>query len=449
MAQEFHRFRAASLDDAYNLMRDRLGDDAVVVRTTQVKEGGVLGLFGKRLVELTATAPAQPVARKRSAIEKRYAGASGQGKEEARPAEIATRTAVGSDETVKDTVAYFQQLVSDAQKRIGVRQPVDLASGQGREAATSPVIPFRRPDRNTGTGEEVRRELKELRELVEVLVAEAPGAGVPVECAPVYKSLIDSGVSRKAAASLLASAIRDSDIELMRNPRILEQRVSMEMRKQTKVSGGIGLSAGTCRVVALAGATGVGKTTNLAKLAAHFAVRERARVALVTADTYRVAAPEQLRVYANIIGIPMFVVNDAPEMRAALQQLRNYDLVLIDTAGGSQFNKGQLRELRDLLEAAQPDETMLVLGANTQLDDLRQIVQNFAPLRPTSLFFSKLDETRRYGGLYTMLAETGLPLGYFSVGQNVPDDLVQARPEMVAELLLSGKASQLSTGKQR
>ncbi|MCL4695355.1 MAG: hypothetical protein KJ060_22925, partial [Candidatus Hydrogenedentes bacterium] len=114
-----------------------------------------------------------------------------------------------------------------------------------------------------------------------------------------------------------------------------------------------------------------------------------------------------------------------------------------------QFNKGQLRELRDILEAAQPDETMLVLGANTQLDDLRQIVQNFAPLRPTSLFFSKLDETRRYGGLYTTLAETGLPLGYFSVGQNVPDDLIQARPEMVAELLLSGKASQLSAGKQR
>ncbi len=449
MAQEFHRFRAASLDEAYNLMRDRLGDTAIVVRTTQVKEGGVLGLFGKRLVELTATAPAEPVARKRSAVEKRYAGASRQGNEKMRTAEVASRTAVGSDETVKDTVAYFQQLVSDAQKRIGVRQPVELASGQGREATVAPVVPFRRPERDSESGDSVRRELKELRELVEVLVAEAPGAGVPAECAPIYKSLIDCGVSRKAAASLIASAIRDSDLELMRNPQILEQRVAFEIRKQTKVAGGIGISAGARRVVALVGATGVGKTTNLAKLAAHFAVREHAKVALVTADTYRVAAPEQLRVYANIIGIPMFVVNDATEMRESLQKLRNYDLVLIDTAGGSQFNKGQLRELRDILEAAQPDETMLVLGANTQLDDLRQIVQNFAPLRPTSLFFSKLDETRRYGGLYTTLAETGLPLGYFSVGQNVPDDLVQARPEMVAELLLSGKASQLSAGKQR
>jgi flagellar biosynthesis protein FlhF len=450
MGQEFHRFRAPSLDEAYNLMRDRLGDLAIVVRTTQVKEGGVLGLFGKRVVELTATAPAPAAAsaRKPSAVEKRYAGASRQARERATPTEVPRQTAVGSDETVKDSVAYFQQLVSDAQKRIGVRRPVELATGHGPESL-APVIPFPRPGRDTPSSDAVRSELKELRELVEVLVAETPGAGIPSECAPLYKRLIDSGVSRKAAAALMASAVRGSDLELLRNPSVLEQRISFEIRKQVKTSGGIGLCAGTCRTIALVGATGVGKTTSLAKLAARFAVRERARVALVTADTYRVAAPEQLRVYANIIGIPLHVVNDAAEMRATLRKLRDYDLVLVDTAGGSQFNKGQLRELRDILDAAQPDETMLVLGANTQLDDLRQIVQNFAPLRPTSLFFSKLDETRRYGGLYTTLAETGLPLGYFSVGQNVPDDLILAQPEMVADLLLSGKATQLSASKQR
>ena len=449
MGQEFHRFKAASLDEAYHLMRERLGAEAIVVRTTQVKEGGVLGMFGKRLVELTATAPAPPAsaARKRSPVEKRYAGASWQGKEKPKAA-VPGGGAVGSDEAVENTVAYFQQLVSDAQKRIGVRRPVDVAAGQGSEAV-APVIPFRRPGNEPSEGDPVRRELRELRELVEVLVAETPGTGVPAECAPLYKSLIDAGVSRKAAAGLVASAIRDSDLDLMRDPNVLAQRVSFEVRKQIKVTGGIGLTAGACRRIALVGATGVGKTTNLAKLAAQFAVRERARVALVTADTYRVAAPEQLRVYANIIGIPLHVVNDAAEMRDTVRKLRDYDLVLIDTAGGSQFNKGQLRELRDMLDAAQPDETMLVLGANTQLDDLRQIVQNFAPLRPASLFFSKLDETRRYGGLYSVLVETGLPLGYLSVGQNVPDDLVLARPEMVADLLLNGKATQLGSGTKR
>ncbi len=448
MGQEFHRFRAASLDEAYQLMRARLGAEAIVVRTTQVKEGGVLGLFGKRLVELTATAPV-PVAnanRKRSAVEKRYASASWQKKEKAM--EVPRSAVMGSDRAVEDSVAYFQQLVSDAQKRIGVRQPVDAAAGQGNEAV-APVIPFRRPAKEPQSNDGVRRELRELRELVEVLVAEAPGTGVPAECAPWYKALIDSGVSRKAAAGLVAAAVRDSDLELMRDPKILAQRIAFEIRKQIQVTGGIGLNAGACHKVALVGATGVGKTTSLAKLAAQFAVRERAKVALVTADTYRVAAPEQLRVYANIIGIPLHVVNDAAEMRDTLRKLRDYDLVLIDTAGGSQFNKGQLRELRDMLEAAQPNETMLVLGANTQLDDLRQIVQNFAPLRPTSLFFSKLDETRRYGGVYTVLAETGLPLGYFSVGQNVPDDLILAQPGMVADVVLNGKATQLGSGTKR
>jgi flagellar biosynthesis protein FlhF len=448
MGQEFHRFKAPSLDEAYHLMRARLGADAIVVRTTQVKEGGLLGLFGKRLVELTATAPAPSAgaSRKRSPVEKRYAGASWQGKE--MPDSAPRGAAVGSDAVVEDTVAYFQQLVSDAQKRIGVQKPMDVAAGQS-SAATAPVIPFRRPGNQGSEDNPVRRELRELRGLVEVLVAETPGSGVPIECAPVYKILIDSGVSRKAAAGLVAATMRESDPMVMRDPKVLAQRISFEVRKQVKVSGGIGLNAGICRRVALAGPTGVGKTTNLAKLAAGYAVRERARVALVTADTYRVAATEQLRVYANIIGIPLYVVNTATEMRETLRKLHEYDLVLIDTAGGSQFNKGQLRELRDMLDAAQPNETMLVLGANTQLDDQRQIVQNFAPLRPTSLFFSKLDETRRYGGLYTVLVETGLPLGYFSVGQNVPDDLILARPEMVADLLLNGKATQLGPGTKR
>ena len=448
MAQEFHRFKAKSLDEAYNLMREQLGEDAVVVRTTQVKDGGIFGFMGRRLIELTATgSAAQGPTRKRSAVERRYAGTSLPTPSKASaPAAPPVKAAVGSDEAVADSVAYFQQLVTDAQKRLGVR-PQGVPPSPAAEP-TTPIIPFRRP-KEEAAPDLLRRELRELRELVEVLVAEAPGSCVPAECAPMYKRLVDCGVSRKAAATLLGSVVRNSDLEIIREPRVLAQRLAFEIAKQVRVSGGIVVTAGARRTVAMVGATGVGKTTNLAKLAAHFAVRERARVALVTADTYRVAAPEQLRVYANIIGIPLHVANDPHEMRDILRKLRDIDLVFVDTAGGSQFNKGQLREMRDMLAAAEPDETMLVMGANTQLDDLRQIVLNFGPLRPTSLFFSKLDETRRYGSLYTVLTETELPLSYFSVGQNVPEDLVLAKPEMVSELLLEGKVHHLGSGRTR
>ncbi|HRK34055.1 MAG TPA: flagellar biosynthesis protein FlhF [Candidatus Hydrogenedentes bacterium] len=429
MGQEFHRFRGASLDEAYQRMRQQLGSDAVVLRTTQVREAGLFGFLGKKVIEVTASKQAQRAAQAAAPAMRAYT-------------DVTRQTRIGSDEAVQDSVAYFQKLVSDAQKRLAERRGQDPAT-PATPATPAPVVPFRRPKDEAVAGDALHREIRELRELVEVLVAEAPGSAMPLECAPHYKRLIENGVSRKAAAGLLAAVVRESDLDVIRDPRVFEQRLVMEMRKSVRVTGGIGLSAGTCKRIALVGATGVGKTTNLAKLAAKYAVTHRARVALITADTYRVAAPEQLRVYANIIGIPLRVVHDAAEMTKAIEATRDFDLVLIDTAGGSQFNKGQLRELREMMTAAQPDETILVLSAGTALEDARCIVENFALLKPSALFFTKLDETRRHGNIFTLSTESGLPLSYLSTGQNVPDDLALAQPEYVAQLVL-GAASNLA-----
>jgi flagellar biosynthesis protein FlhF len=194
------------------------------------------------------------------------------------------------------------------------------------------------------------------------------------------------------------------------------------------------------------GATGVGKTTNLAKLAAQFSVQHRARVGLITTDTYRVAAPEQLRVYANIIGLPMLIANDAAELLRGLKEFEDYDLVMIDTVGGSQFNLDQIRELQAILDPARLDEVTLVLSANTQLTELRSAVKNFGCLVPTSLLFSKLDETQYFGALLTVAAESGLPLGYFSTGQNVPNDIELASPGKVVKLLFSEGGRPVGSG---
>jgi flagellar biosynthesis protein FlhF len=162
-------------------------------------------------------------------------------------------------------------------------------------------------------------------------------------------------------------------------------------------------------------------------------------VALLTADTYRVAAPDQLRVYADIIGLRMTVVNEPKEMQAAIKELGQYDLVLIDTAGSSQFNREQLTELQAILRAAGATEVLLAAAANTPLEDLRHICENFGKVKPTSLVFTKIDETRRFGAMYSIALETGLPLSYLSIGQNVPDDIVLAEPAMVANLVLEGR----------
>jgi flagellar biosynthesis protein FlhF len=136
------------------------------------------------------------------------------------------------------------------------------------------------------------------------------------------------------------------------------------------------------------------------------------------------------------MNLPMLTVNEPGEMATALNEFRKFDVVLIDTAGGSQFNEKQVLELTALLETAQPDEVLLLLAANTEFETMAEVARGFAPLKPTSLFFTKLDETRRYGQIFSMMMETGLPAAYFSTGQEVPADMEVVRPARVAKLLL-------------
>jgi len=425
MGQTFHKFRADTFDEAYQKMVRALGDDALVISTAEVTEGGILGLGGRKVIELTATPPVQArLARSRrpSLVERKYAVHGG---------------TLGSDETMNDTVAYFKQVVSDAQARIAM-------SNRNRPAASRPVrgdkagsvLPFPSGAESAPDPEGLQRELREMRRLLRAMVKEAPDGGVPAEFLPHYQALLEKGVARPVAMSLVTAVLQSSDPNVLRNPRVFKERLRMEMHKRVSATRGIQLVRGRRRTVALVGATGVGKTTNLAKLAALFAVHERAPVGLITMDTYRVAAPEQLRVYANIMGLPMRITNDAAELTYAINAFRSYDLVLMDTAGGSQFNHEQIRELRSLLDVARPDEVMLVLPANMQVEELRSVVENFRCMNPTSLLFSKLDETRRYGALFSIAVETHLPLSYFSIGQNVPDDIELATPSKTAKLLL-------------
>jgi len=428
MGQKLYKFKAVTLNEAYKRMRKRLGKDAVVLDTTEMTEGGVLGFLGQKMVQLTAAAapapaaPPAPTPRKLSAVERKYLGSA----------------SAKSDEPVSDTVAYFRQLVRDAQHRI------DQAKGAPAPSPARPanaVLPFPQsapmaaPD-TPDPIEEMRQGVDEMRETLQVLVAETAGTGPCAEFAEHYRWLVAQGVSRRTAATLVANVVSGSNLDSIRNPRLFRERMKFQVRKRVAVTGGIALTPGVRRTVALVGATGVGKTTNLAKLAAAFAVRERIRVALVTSDTYRIAAPEQLRVYADIIGLPMEVVNDPGEMAAAMQTFRDHDLILIDTAGGSQFNLEQIQELKATLAPARPDEVLLLLSANTQLHELHNAVENFRCLQPTSVFFTKLDETRQYGSLFSLYMESDLPVSYLSVGQDVPNDIELANPGKIANLIV-------------
>ncbi len=339
MRQTFHKFRAPTLDQAYLAMRRKLGDEAIVVRTATVPEGGLLGRFlGQTKVEVTASVTVDddetyPRPRRLSPAERKYRAAS---EAQRRTNTGAGPAPVGSDERIHETVAFFRKLVSDAQQRAGIaaedtKRRATAPTGEPTppmddgNAAPAEVIPFERaekPEQPALSADEIREDITEMREMLNILSAEMPGAGLPQEFVPHYQMLLKHGVTRKRAASLVKTAASRGDLRAFREPRIFLERLKMEIRRGITVTGGISLEADTRKVVALVGATGVGKTTNLAKLAALYAVHERARVGVITTDTYRVAATDQLQVYANIIDLDMRIAHDAAEMRAALKVFR-------------------------------------------------------------------------------------------------------------------------------
>ncbi|MDI3521891.1 MAG: flagellar biosynthesis protein FlhF [Bacillota bacterium] len=194
------------------------------------------------------------------------------------------------------------------------------------------------------------------------------------------------------------------------------------------------------RIFAFVGPTGVGKTTTIAKLAAVYSLQKAKRVALVTADTYRIAAVEQLKRYAEILRLPLEVVFTPEDLPAALARQKEADLILVDTAGRSPAQGMHLAELRSFLARCPEVQTVLVLSATTKSADLDQVFERFSALAPDQLVFTKLDETTSAGSLLNLIERARMPVGYVTNGQNVPDDLELARPERLAELILGGNS---------
>jgi len=185
----------------------------------------------------------------------------------------------------------------------------------------------------------------------------------------------------------------------------------------------------------LIGATGVGKTTTIGKLAAGFSIVDKRKVALITADTYRVAAVEQLKTFGEIIGVPVEVAMTPNGLLEALNLHADKELIFIDTAGRSPHHELHMSELRAFLDKAQPDFTMLVLSATTQFSDQLRIYQRFEGLT-THLIFTKLDEAGSVGSILNLLGQTTLPTAYLTNGQSVPDDIEAATPNRIARYVL-------------
>jgi flagellar biosynthesis protein FlhF len=367
-------YRAGTLKEALAQVRRDLGGSAVILGTREVRRRRMFGLGSREMIEVTASDGSSPATADRAG-----------GPANAPPSVVIPASSEALHSHFGEQLSRLHAMVEDLSKH-------------GR---------------------------------LDHLLPDLPG-----DLVPTYASLLEAEVPESLARRLVRYVAERLEPDETRNPEAVRDALREAVESCVQIAPPIAAVAGTRRVVALVGPTGVGKTTTVAKLAANFKLAHGLRPGLVTVDTYRIAAVEQLRTYAEIIDLPLAVANAPSEMQRAIDELGNVDLVLIDTAGRSPRDEVKIRELSDFLAAARPDEVHLVLSAVSGERSLRAAVERFAVAQADRLILTKLDEADGLGGVLAVLGHADRPVSYLTTGQAVPDDIEPANRARIARLIL-------------
>lgn len=255
----------------------------------------------------------------------------------------------------------------------------------------------------------------------------------------IYNTLLDNEVTERCINQLLDEVERPG--RGSQNLDLLLSSVYQKMILKFGQPSPIDLTGKKPKVIFFIGPTGVGKTTTIAKIASKLKMESEKKIALLTADTYRIAAEEQLRTYANILDTSLTIIYSADELNPAIAKVKDSDVILVDTAGFSHKSTQQKEDTKRLVEALDPkyeSEIYLVLSATTKYRDLIEIVNSYREIAEYKLIFTKLDETTSYGNLYNVKMYTGAELSYVTNGQNVPDDIEVFDTQRIVKKLLGG-----------
>lgn len=486
---KIRQYTAPTMQEAILKIKVDLGPTAVILHTRKFKRGGVMGFFAQDMVEvLAAIDPAEakekaassaasapsarpsaplpegldlgPMASAVPAAARQGSQSNGQGgnpvirdREAAQMARdllvaagLAPKGFVGTSGTDDVMIPAGPRYQGDGQNespsptRRGASAVAEYEGTRPRETQAKVTM---MPDGGARLADEVgelRATVTDLKSMMAALVGKLEtqprtAAQFPTLLQKVYDRLLALDVDQSIARGLVVYLQKEAPH--LKTYEDLCDALEAPIGGMFSTSGAIAPTNGERKIVALVGPTGVGKTTTIAKLAANFALSNKVELALLTIDTYRVAAIEQLKTYGDIIGLPVEVVLTPQSLKEALKLHADKDLILIDTAGRSPYNRLHINELRSFLDVEPRVETHLVLSASTRLADLKQIVKNFASTGVDRLLFSKTDETDIVGGVISIAHETGLPVSYVTTGQSVPDDIQVAEGPGLAKMLIT------------
>ncbi|ESU33028.1 hypothetical protein G3A_08270 [Bacillus sp. 17376] len=381
------KFTASSMPEAMKLVRGELGSDAVILNSRVVHTGGFMGLFKKNSIEVIAA--------------------------------IDPDTEGSPNPDIMDKPNKYKPSVKNDESK--------------KDAQTVRMNPITETPRKAD-----KDLLKEISQLKEMLKGTGKSEGVSLP-EPVSKQIqclrdqeVDHEIIDELAAVLLEKwylgGSKASDEEITE-----WIGTAIGSRLSPLTFEGVSFEKKFVNVI---GPTGVGKTTTLAKVAAECVLKHQKKVAFITTDTYRIAAIEQLKTYAKILDVPIEVCYNLDDFKAATDKFSDYDLVFIDTAGRNFRNQKYVNDLKNVIDFGKNMETYLVLALTAKQKDMEDIRKQFSLIHIDQFIFTKLDETAVYGSMLNMAIKFSTGIAYLTNGQDVPDDLIEANPEMIANTIL-------------
>lgn len=394
------KFQGKSEAEAVEAAKKELGNNVVIMNVRSVKKKGLFSFLKAQLTEVTVALEEDN--------EQRYAAAAK--KEEKREVKEPEET---RQQPLVDAIALNAGVKSDSS---AIEEKLDNLHSLLEQQLQKPE-----EVKEDEAGNEEEGEMERFMKLL-------------------YNTMLENEVNEKYANQVI------DEIEKINKPGMpfdyalanVYQRMILKFGK----TGEITTAEKEPKVLFFVGPTGVGKTTTIAKIASKFRVEEGKRIVLLTADTYRIAAAEQLRTYANILDVPFRVIYSAEEVEQALRDFGEYDFILIDTAGHSHQNETQKDAMKEFIHSVDglaQKEVFLVLSATTKYSDLINIADSYQTMTDYKLIFTKLDETSTLGNLLNIKLHTGAEISYVTCGQNVPDDIEVFNPQKTVKKLLGGK----------
>ena len=398
------KFTAKTEKDAIDNARKELGEGVVVMNVKPVKNKGLFAFLKSPMMEVTVALEEESEKYTAAVSAINNVIASSQNKETGEEPEKENRTPVIESAEKRDSA--IEEKLDSLQSLLEQQLQKPEEEKEEKEA-------------------EQKKEESETDKFMHLL----------------HDTMLQNEVDEKYANEII------NEIELINKPNIpfdyaLANIYQKMILKFGKPSGIEPAANGGIKLVFFIGPTGVGKTTTIAKIASKFRVDEKKKVALLTADTYRIAAAEQLRTYANILEVPFRVIYTGEEFNKALEDFKGYDYIMIDTAGHSHQNSTQKDNMRSIIHSVDDiveKEVHLVLSATTKYRDLISIADSYKEMADYKLIFTKLDETTTLGNLLNLRLYTGASLSYVTYGQNVPDDIEDFNPQKTVKRLLGGK----------